>query len=100
MTKRKIKTNNGGHNTTQRMENLDTGNIRHTIHRTKAEINTTQHNTENGHSRHWQHKTDETQDEDKNKHNTTQRMNNLDTGNIRNTRHRMKTKINTTQHRE
>jgi hypothetical protein len=52
MTKRKIKTNNGGHNTTQRMENLDTGNIRHTIHRTKAEINTTQHNTENGHSRH------------------------------------------------
>ena len=27
-------------------------------------------------------------------------MNNLDTGNIRHTRHRMKTKINTTQHRE
>ena len=71
MTKRKKKTNNSGHNTTQRIENLDTGNIRHTIHRTKAEINTTQH-----------------------------RMDNLDTGNIRYTRHRMKTKINTTQHRE
>ena len=40
------------------------------------------------------------QDEDKNKHNTTQRMGNLDTSNIRNTRHRTKTKINTTQHRE
>jgi hypothetical protein len=42
--------------------------------------------------------THETQNENKNKHNTTQRMNNLDTGNIRHTRHRMKTKINTTQH--
>ena len=53
------------------MNNLDTGNIRHTIHRMKVEINTTQH-----------------------------RMDNLDTGNIRHTRHRTKTKINTTQHRE
>jgi hypothetical protein len=43
------------HNTTQRMNNLDTGNIRHTIHRTKTKINTPQHNTENGQSRHWQH---------------------------------------------
>ena len=71
MTKRKKKTNNSGHNTTQRIENVDTDNIRHTIHRTKAEINTTQH-----------------------------RMDNLDTGNIRHTRHMTKTKINTTQHRE
>jgi hypothetical protein len=30
------------------MDNLDTGNIRHTRHRTKTKINTTQHNTENG----------------------------------------------------
>jgi hypothetical protein len=55
------------------MNNLDTGNIRHTRHMTKTKINTTQHNT-------------------------TQRKNNLDTGNIRHTRHRTKTKINTTQH--
>jgi hypothetical protein len=40
-------------NTTQRMNNLDTGNIRHTRHRTKTRIKTTQHNTENGQSRHW-----------------------------------------------
>ena len=53
------------------MDNLDTGNIRHTRHRTKTKINTTQH-----------------------------RMDNLDTGNIRHTRHMTKTKINTTQHRE
>jgi DNA-binding transcriptional regulator WhiA len=53
------------------MENLDTGNIRHTIHRTNREINTTQH-----------------------------RMVNLDTGNIRHTRHRTRTNINTIQHRE
>ena len=43
------------HNTTQRMDNLDTGNIRHTRHMTKTRINITQHNTENGQSRHWQH---------------------------------------------
>ena len=54
------------------MDNLDTGNIRHTRHRTKTKIT----------------------------HNTTQRMDNLDTGNIRHTRHMTKTKINTTQHRE
>ena len=53
------------------MDNLDTGNIKQTIHRTKAEINTTQH-----------------------------RMDNLDTGNIGHTIHRTKKKINTTQHRE
>ena len=29
------------------MDNLDTGNIRHTINRTKAEINTTQHRMDN-----------------------------------------------------
>ena len=52
------------------MDNLDTGNIRHTRHRTKTKIN------------------------------TTQRMSNLDTGNIRHTRHRMKTKINTTQKKQ
>ena len=39
----------------------------------------------------------ETHHEDKNKNNTTQRMNNLDTGNIRHTRHMTKTKINKTQ---
>ena len=50
------------------MDILDTGNIRHTRHRTKTKIN------------------------------TSQRMNNLDTGNIRHTRHRTKTKINTIQH--
>ena len=54
------------------MDNLDTGNIRHTRHRMKTKIKTTQHNT-------------------------TQRMNNLDTGNIRHTRHMTKTKINKTQ---
>ena len=52
------------------MDNLETGNIRHTRHMTKTKIN------------------------------TTQRMDNLDTGNIRHTRHRTKTKIKTTQHRE
>jgi hypothetical protein len=41
-------------NTTQRMGNLDTGNIRHMRHRTKTKINTTQHNTENEECRHWQ----------------------------------------------
>ena len=51
------------------MDNLDTGNIRHTRQRTKTKIN------------------------------TTQRMDNLDTGNIRHTRNKTKTKINTTQHR-
>jgi hypothetical protein len=40
-------------NTTQRMDKLDSGNIRHTRHRTKKKINTAQHNTENGQSRHW-----------------------------------------------
>jgi hypothetical protein len=39
-------------NTTQRMNNLDTGNIRHTRNMTKTKINTTQQNTENGQSRH------------------------------------------------
>jgi hypothetical protein len=29
------------------MNNLDTGNIRHTRHMTKTRINITQHNTEN-----------------------------------------------------
>jgi hypothetical protein len=37
------------------MDNLDTGNIRHTRYRMKTKINTTQHNTENGQSRNWQH---------------------------------------------
>ena len=37
------------------MDNLDTGNIRHTRHMTKTKINTTEHNTENEQSRHWQH---------------------------------------------
>ena len=52
------------------MNNVDTGNFRHTRHMMKRKIN------------------------------TTQRMTNLDNGNIRHTRHRTKTKINTTQHRE
>ena len=50
------------------MDNLDTGNIRHTRHRMKTNINT--NNTENEH---------------------------VDTGNFRHTRHMMKRKINTTQ---
>jgi hypothetical protein len=43
------------HKTEKRIDNLDTGNIRHTRYRMKTKINTTQHNTENGQSRHWQH---------------------------------------------
>ena len=39
----KTKINTTQHNAEKRMDNLDTGNIRHTRYMTKININTTQH---------------------------------------------------------